>query len=92
MSDASYASEPATLIYEWTISDDKKSAQVHERYADSDAALRHLKSFNDNYASRLLALVEPTGLTVYGKPSAALKEELAEANPVYMDVIGGFAK
>jgi quinol monooxygenase YgiN len=42
MSDASQADEPDTLIYEWTISDDKKAAEVHERYADSDAALRHL--------------------------------------------------
>jgi quinol monooxygenase YgiN len=92
MSDASEADEPGTLIYEWTISDDKKAAEVHERYADSDAALTHLASFNKNFADRLMALVEPTGMTVYGSPSAVLKKELAGANPVYMDVIGGFAR
>jgi quinol monooxygenase YgiN len=92
MSDASQADEPATLIYEWTISDDKKTAEVHERYADSDAALRHLASFNKNFADRLMALVKPTGITVYGSPNAALKKELAGAGAVYMGVIGGFAR
>jgi quinol monooxygenase YgiN len=92
MADASEASEPGTLIYEWTISNDQKSAEVHERYADSDAALTHLASFNKNFADRLMALVEPTGMTVYGSPSAALKKELVGADPVYMDVIGGFAR
>jgi quinol monooxygenase YgiN len=92
MSDASRANEPGTLIYEWTISDDEKVAEVHERYADSDAALRHLASFNKNCADRLMALVEPTGMTVYGSPSAALREELQGADPAYMEVIGGFAR
>ena len=92
MADASQANEPATLTYEWVISKDEKSAEVHERYADSDAALRHLASFNDNYADRLMALVEPAGMIVYGSPSAALKKQLEGASPVYMDVIGGFAR
>jgi len=92
MSDASQASEPGTLIYEWTISDDQKAAEVHERYADSDAALRHLASFNKNFADRLMALVEPTGMTIYGSPSVALKKELEGAKPVYREVLGGFAR
>lgn len=92
MSDAAQASEPGTLIYEWTISGDAKSAEVHERYADSDAALRHLASFNANFADRLMALVQPTGMTIYGNPSAALRKELEGAKPVYRDVIGGFAR
>jgi quinol monooxygenase YgiN len=92
MSDASQTDEPDTLIYEWTISDDKKAAEVHERYADSDAALRHLASFNKNFAQRLMALVMSTGMTVYGSPSAALKKELAGADPRYMEVLGGFSR
>jgi hypothetical protein len=92
MSGASEANEPETLIYQWTISDDQKTAQVHERYASSEAALRHLASFNTNFADRLMALVEPTGMTVYGSLSAALRQELAGIGPVYMQVIGGFAR
>jgi hypothetical protein len=71
---------------------DGKSAQVHERYADSNAAIRHLASFNENFADRLMELVEPVGMTVYGSPSPELKEKLAGADPVYMDFIGGFAR
>jgi quinol monooxygenase YgiN len=92
MADASRANEPGTLIYEWTISADRKTAEVHERYADSDAALRHLASFNKNFADRLMALVEPTGMTIYGSPGAALKKELEGAKPVYREVFGGFAR
>ena len=92
MADASQANEPETLVFEWTIGDDGKTAEVHERYTDSDAALRHLASFSDNFADRLMALVEPTGMTVYGSPSAALKESLAGADPEYRAVIGGYVR
>jgi quinol monooxygenase YgiN len=92
MSDASQANEPETLIYEWTIGDDEKTAEVHERYANSDAALRHLLTFGENFADRLMALVEPTGMTVYGSPSAVLRKQLEGADPVYRGVIGGFAR
>jgi len=92
MAEASQANEPETLIYQWTISDDEKTAEVHERYSGSDAALRHLASFNNNFADRLMALVEPTGMTVYGSPSVALRKQLEGAGPVYRGVIGGFAR
>lgn len=92
MADASHANEPGTLVYEWTVGDDGTTAAVHERYADSDAALRHLASFNENFADRLMALVEPAGMTVCGSPSAALVKELEGANPVYNRVIGGFVR
>jgi quinol monooxygenase YgiN len=92
MSAANKAGEPETLAFEWTISEDQKTAEVRERYANSEAALRHLASFNQNFADRLMALVEPAGMTVYGNPSPALKKELAGSEPVYMHGIGGFAR
>jgi len=92
MAEKAKSSEPGTLRFEWVIGGDGKSAQVHERYADSEAAIAHLASFNANFADRLMELVEPAGMTVYGEPSPELREKLAGANPVYMDVIGGFAR
>lgn len=92
MSDQVKATEPDTLRYEWMISDDAKSGQVHERYRNSEAALSHLKSFNENFAKRLMALVDPTGMVVFGNPSAALKEELAGIGPVFMRQAGGFVR
>jgi len=92
MSEAANANEPQTLIYQWTISDDRRRAQVHERYADSDAALRHLATFNRHYAERVMALVEHKGMTVCGSPSAKLKDALAGAAPAYMQAFGGFVR
>lgn len=90
MATAAEADEPETLTYEWVISVDGNTAQVYERYADCDAALLHLASFNENFADRLMALVEPTGMTVYGEPSEALRKELSGADPVYMHEVAGF--
>ncbi|MEX3007303.1 putative quinol monooxygenase [Hoeflea sp. TYP-13] len=92
MADGAKASEPGTLGYEWSISDDGKNGQVHEHYRDSEAALTHLASFNENFAARLMELVEPTGMVVFGEPSAALKKELEGADPVYMQPAGGFVR
>jgi quinol monooxygenase YgiN len=92
MADASQAAEPGTLLYQWTVGDDGKTAEVHERYVDSDAALFHLASFNETFADRLMALVEPMGMTVYGSPSAALKDAVDGAGPEYRRVIGGFTR
>ena len=42
--------------------------------------------------STSISLVEPSGMTVYGNPSAALKKQREGTDPVYMEVIGGFAR
>lgn len=92
MTEATKANEPGTLIYEWTISSDNRTGQVHERYIDSDAALTHLATFNANFAERLMTLIEPSKMTIYGDASEALKNELSGANPAYMKVVAGFAR
>lgn len=92
MADQAKSSEPGTLGYEWSISDDGSHAQVHEHYRDSDAALTHLSSFNANFAGPLMELVTPTGMVVFGDPDAALKEAIEGAKPVYMKPAGGFVR
>jgi quinol monooxygenase YgiN len=54
---ATKANEPGTKSYEWYINGDGKQAHVCERYASSAAALKHLKTFGENFADRLLATV-----------------------------------
>lgn len=85
-------SEPGTLAYEWTISEDGKRAQVHERYRDSKAASDHLDAFNTHYAARLMELVEPAGMVVFGAPDAALKQALGGTGAVFMHPAGGFRR
>ncbi len=92
MTEATRANEPGTLNYEWTFSDDGATCHLFERYADSAATLVHLGSFGANFADRFLAALEPTGFTVYGNPSAELREALTGFGPVYMAPAAGFAR
>jgi quinol monooxygenase YgiN len=48
--------EPGTLGYEWSI-DGNGEAAVRERYADSGAALTHLRAFEANWLERMLTLI-----------------------------------
>jgi quinol monooxygenase YgiN len=81
--------EPGTLIYEWSVSEDGSKLTTYERFADADAALTHLGGFGP-HAERFMAAVTPTRVTVFGSPSAALKEALAAFAPTYFSQIGGF--
>ena len=86
---ATQANEPGTNIYEWNVSEDGSALITYERFADSDAALVHHHGFGP-YAERFLASVTITRFVVFGAPSDALKEALAEAGPSYVTQIGGF--
>ncbi len=89
---ATQADEPEALNYEWTFSEDGSTCHLHERYADSAATLAHLGTFGANFAERFLAAVDPTRFTVYGNPSAELREALGAFGPTYMTPTAGFAR
>jgi quinol monooxygenase YgiN len=61
--------EPGVVVYERFISHDHTVVHLYERYADSDAALAHLRNFTATYAEPFLALVDRTRVTVYGTPT-----------------------
>jgi len=86
------ATEPDTLTYEWSISEDGSTGHVQERYVSSEAALAHLASFNEIFADRLMSMADPERMTIYGSPSAALKDEVSGINPTYMNPVGGFVR
>jgi quinol monooxygenase YgiN len=86
------ADEPETLIYTWVVSEDGSTGQVYERYASSVAALTHLATFNRNFADRLGTMVDLARHTVYGHPSAALKQAIADSKPIYFDNVAGFER
>ncbi|MGI6546199.1 MAG: putative quinol monooxygenase [Fastidiosipilaceae bacterium] len=88
----STASEPGTLAYEWTMNEDNSVCHIYERYLDSESALTHLKTFNEKFAARLMALGNSTAFVVYGSPSGTLKEALKGFGGTYMTPIGGFAR
>lgn len=88
----STANESDTLAYEWTLNEDQTICHIYERYTDSDSALTHLKTFNEKFAARLMALGNATAFVVYGNPASSLKEALKGFNGTYMTPIGGFAR
>jgi len=89
---ASTLDESGALGYEWFLSDDGKECHINERYGDSDAVLVHAGNFGSKFAERFLACFEPTGLSVYGDPSAEARSALDGLGAVYFGSLGGFSR
>ena len=89
---ATEANEPGTLDYEWSTSADGRLCHIYERYIDSAAVMIHLATFGEKYAGRFEQVLEPVRMVVYGSPSAAVREELADLNPICMEPAAGFSR
>jgi len=74
------ANEPDTLSYEWFISNDERKCYVIQRYRDSEAVLAHLGNIA-HLSGRLHEVAPLTGLTIFGSPSAELREALDRVGP-----------
>lgn len=61
--------ESGCLSYQRFITADGKFVHVYERYADSGAALEHLRIFSRTFGARYASLVDRTQFTVFGSPS-----------------------
>lgn len=86
------ANEPETLAYAWAVTEDGTIGEVHERYANSEAALSHLATFNKDFADRLGTMVDLKSHQVYGRPSAALRQAITGSSPVFFESIAGFER
>jgi len=82
--------EPGVLSYQRFVSDDGQRVQAYERYVDSDAALVHLQTFSEKFGDRFLSMVDRILFTVYGSPSAKLKELLDGFGAIYLRRFGDF--
>jgi quinol monooxygenase YgiN len=69
------ATEPGTLSYEYFFSPDESKAYVVQAYEDSEALLFHLQNIAD-LAGPFHQLAPLTGVTIFGNPSAALRQAL----------------
>jgi hypothetical protein len=54
--------------------------------------MTHLEPFSANFVARLMEVVKPARLVVYGTPSAQLKDGLAGLDPVFEAPLGGFRR
>jgi len=83
--------EPGVLSYERFVTDDGKFVHVYERYADSAAALAHLRKFGKNFGERFLSMVDRRRFSVFGNPSDQLRELLDGFGATYLRPFGDFA-
>ncbi len=83
-------SEPNTLNFEWSHCELQNLYLIHERYANSDSAQKHIEKFGSVYASKFLELLEIKKVTVFGFPSESLKETLNGMNPNTTIFTSGF--
>jgi quinol monooxygenase YgiN len=85
--------EPGALEYEYNVSDDQKTIDIYERYADSKAAVIHLtENFVPNFSKEFMAVAKPVRFVVYGAASPELKKVLEGLKPVYMTTFDGFTR
>ena len=83
--------ERGVLIYERFVSADGTVVYVYERYADSAAAVAHLRTFAHKYSERFAQLVERRQFMVFGTPSAELQRILDRFNATYLRPLDGFS-
>jgi quinol monooxygenase YgiN len=83
--------ESGVLVYERFVSEDGTVVYVYERYANSAAAVAHLRAFIQQFGSRFSNLVERRHFTVFGTPSAELKKILDGLGAIYLHPFGGFS-
>jgi quinol monooxygenase YgiN len=84
--------ESGAKIYERFMSNDGAVVHLYERYADSAAALNHLRRFREMFAERLLSVVDRKRVTVYGAASTELRAALDALGPDYLSFLDGFAR
>jgi len=83
--------ESGVLCYQRFASEDGKFVHGYERYADSAAALAHLRNFATLFSERLSALVDRERFTVFGQPSRELWAVLDCFGAIYLRPFGDLA-
>jgi quinol monooxygenase YgiN len=81
--------EPGTLIYEYSFSDDGKTAHIVERY-QADSVVSHVDETFAPFAQPFNDHVRFVGLTVYGNPDAETRKRLDPFGAVYLKPFAGF--
>ena len=89
---AGTSEEPGTVNYEWFISEDGSTVHIYEKYADSDATVKHVQGFMEKWARRFMDCVEVSGFTTYGNPDEEAREIIAPFGGKVLGTWGGFAR
>jgi quinol monooxygenase YgiN len=82
--------ETGVLAYQRFIGHDHRTIYVHERYVNSDAAARHLRTFAASFGARYASMVERRRFLVFGDPSDELRSLLDKFGAMYHRLFGRF--
>ncbi len=83
--------EPGTLVYEYSASEDTSTVHILERY-NADAVVSHVDTTFAPFGQRFLELCTITSLVVYGTPDAEIRKRLDPFGAVYMTPFDGFSR
>ena len=89
---SSALAEPRSLCFERYFNDDEGIVHVYERYADSDAAVAHLRTFREEFSGRFEGMVQRKSFHVHGSPSDELKKLLDPLGAKYYEFLDGFSR
>lgn len=84
--------EPGVLTYEYSVSADGGTANIVERYRNSQAFVLHVEGTFGGFAERFLSFVSVRSLVVFGDPDAAARKALDSFGATYMTVFDGFSR
>jgi len=84
--------EDGVLVYERFLSEDCRKIFVYERYANSEAAILHLRSFQDKFADSFGRLVKRERFVVFGTPDDELKRMLSGFDATFVRPMAGLSK
>lgn len=92
MAQATEQNEPRTLEYEWYLDEDGRRLHLWERYVDAEAALLHLRTFEQRFARRFFDVLRPERITLYGDEVEAIRAAMGELRPPVMVRAAGFSR
>jgi hypothetical protein len=75
--------ESGVLAYQRFVAVGDKLVHAYELYANSDAALKHLRNFRNEFSEPFLTKVERRRFSVYGRPTAELTQVLDGFGAIY---------
>ena len=84
--------EQGVISYERYVSEDGATVHAYEQYADSAAAVAHLRAFGEKFGRRFGHMADRKRFTVYGNPSAELRRVLDGYGATYLAPFGGFSQ
>lgn len=82
--------ESDTHGYEWSVDPTGTTVHIFERYADSAAAMLHIRLFEERFTERFHALLQPQRVMLIGDPSEELLASLAGLRPLVLRPPVGF--